>query len=328
MAPKSTTMNIPANLVDQVQKLLALGMAQLNVDSDDEQDDESSTYEAEKILGHRIEKDGTWSFDVLFYGAKDDEEKREWIPDALCDCPHLIKEYIQRKKLKVTNAYLFCRVSTKEQSSCTSTSLESQESELVKASTPAPGVVVRRRIYKISESAYHNIPKTLLEIGQVAMSGDTIYVWRIDRLSRNIITYLAWLENLHNSGVKIVGVSEDLSYADNKLDFIQAILNAQKEAHLLGERVKLSNKHKRDRGDEAVGSLPYGKIYKRVMNLDKLTTKMKLVVDSPEEVLLLLRIKKSKMKPLRMALTLNKEGKYKRNHKWTEGMIKRVRSMD
>jgi DNA invertase Pin-like site-specific DNA recombinase len=88
---------------------------------------------------------------------------------------------------------LFCRVSTKEQTSCESTSLPLQEARLREAAELLNSDA-RLVIHKISGSAYQRIPPQLVEVGEMTSSGDTIMVWRVDRLSRNIVDYLSWLE--------------------------------------------------------------------------------------------------------------------------------------
>ena len=135
----------------------------------------------------------------------------------------------------------------------------------------------------------------------------------VDRLSRNIIAYLSWLEDLDQRGVKIVAHSEGLTYADNKLSFIQGVVDAQKEAALLGERVKKSYERKRERGDERVGGLPYGKKYQAVFNEDRSRTIYKMVLDHPEEILNIRRIKNSMSSSGVLANQLNREGVTKRD---------------
>ena len=45
-------------------------------------------------------------------------------------------------------------------------------------------------------------------------------------------------------------------------------MNAQKETVILGSRIRGSYEHRRDRGDEAVGRLPWGKKYHRILSQD------------------------------------------------------------
>ena len=276
---------------------------------------ESMVAQVRQVINHRINADGVWSFNIMFT-----DKSTEWVVDDKCDCELKIGEYMASRKLRT--AHLFCRVSTKDQASSTSTSLATQETELRSA---VVGGEQRIRVHKLSESAYKRMPHKLSDLGTTAVGGDSIYVWRVDRLSRNICTTLSWVEDLDARGVHLVAHSEGLTYRDNKLAFIQSILDAQKEAALLGQRVKMSYKHKRDRGDEAVGGLPWGKKYHRIMSNNGLNTKCKVVVDNPAELILKTRIKCSNECPTLLAHTLNMEGLTKRGRKWSVSMIKTIR---
>jgi len=278
----------------------------------------SQTLEVSRIKCHKISKDGSWSFLILF---KDGSQ--EWIPDNMCNCSQKISEYLKTKNIRTY--HLVCRVSTKEQASSTSTSLDTQEIDL-RTRCGHGNKNLRIKVYKISESAYKGIPKTLATIGTTALSGDTIYVWRVDRLSRNIIAYLSWLEDLNFRGVNIVAHSECLEYDTNKLGFIQGVVEAQKEAELLGKRIKKSYEHKKARGDERVGGLPYGKIYHSIMNDNGSQVAYKVVVDNTQEVLNIRRIKDSKDHPDILAKKFNREGITKRGRKWNMQMVKRIMS--
>jgi len=268
-----------------------------------------------QVINHRVDDEGGWSFNIMFT-----DNSTEWVVDDKCDCELKIGQYMASRRLRT--AHLFCRVSTKDQASSTSTSLATQEAELRAA---VEGGEQRIRVHKLSESAYKRMPPKLADLGTTAVGGDSIYVWRVDRLSRNICTTLSWVEELSARGVHLVAHSEGLTYRDNKLAFIQGILDAQKEAALLGQRVKMSYKHKLDRGDEAVGTLPWGKKYHRIMSADGLSTARKMVVDHPSEIMLVRRVKGSKVEPATMASTLNREGITKRGRKWSVGMIKAIR---
>ena len=316
------TMDVPKDLFAQLQQHLAtLQMAQNTSPAsvmDDEGDGEFMVGVVKQVINHRVNSDtGEWSFNILFSC-----NNTEWVEDSKCDCEQKIGEYMATRQLRT--AHLFCRVSTKDQASSTSTSLATQEAELrdaVRVSRSAG----RIRVHKLSASAYKKIPPKLEDIGNTAVDGDSIYVWRVDRLSRNICLTLSWVEALHARGVNLVAHSEGLTYRDNKLAFIQGILDAQKEASLLGDRIKMSYKHKRIRGDEAVGKLSYGKKYHRIMTPDGLNTVRKIVVDDIKEIRVKMRVIKGKGCPTRLAQTLNSEGITKRGRKWSAAMIVAMR---
>ena len=161
-------------------------------------------------------------------------------------------------------------------------------------------------------------------MGEACLEDDAILFWRVDRLSRNIVKSLSWMEDLDNRGVTLYSHNENITYKSNKLEFLQCVLDAQKEAKILGERVKLAYKRKRDRGDERVGSIPYGKKYKRVYDDDGNIIK-NIVVDHPEESSIIWRICRSNKKASEIANNLNNEGIYKRNKQWNRMMVMRIK---
>jgi hypothetical protein len=92
----------------------------------------------------------------------------------------------------------------------------------------------------------------------------------------------------------------------------------------LGERVKLAYKQKRERGDERVGGLPYGKKYHRLLREDGMTLR-KTVVDHPDEMAVVDRIMKNGYESAaKLADHLNREGITKRGRKWNRLSVIRV----
>lgn len=325
----NVTMEVPASMVEQLQQYMnALSMTQNATTQpttrseefprDDYEDtEELEQAEVSKIHRHRIKEDGTWQFELSWKKSR----AREWVNDQDCSCEYLISEYLNKQG--ISTAYLFCRVSTQEQAQSTNISLEAQEAELRAAVSTMP--FQRVRVYSISQSAYRRIPTTLRRIGEAALKGDAILVWRVDRLSRNIEEYMEWIKELHEREVMLYSHQESITYAENKIAFLQALLDSQKEAFILGERVKLANKRKRDRGDEQVGGLPYGKRYKRILNPDG-TTHHKEVESHPEEcaiINLVIDMRKT-MGACDIARQLNRDNVQKRGRKWSKGMVERM----
>jgi DNA invertase Pin-like site-specific DNA recombinase len=159
-------------------------------------------------------------------------------------------------------------------------------------------------------------------IGESCRSGDMIFVWRVDRLTRNIEDHLTFIQEINAKNVDIYSHSEGFSYNSDRLRFIQAIVDATKEAELLGKRVRLANNRKRQRGDERIGTLPYGKKYKfdteRGCNV---------VVDNYEELQLIARIKalKNTKSLAEIQEHLYNLGILKRGRAWSVNMIRNVR---
>ena len=293
---------------------------------DRDEEEEAAAAEAEevtvpvctvrRVIAHRQDSRGAFEFKVQWAS----DNRTEWVRDEDCNTGPLISDYLHRHQIKT--AYLFCRVSTKEQASSTSLSLQAQETALRGA---VPAEFQRVRVFSISKSVYTRIPRALAEIGEAATGGDAIMVWRVDRLSRNIIQYLDWCEDLAERGVTIYSQQDNLSYNDDRLAFIQAIVEAQKEAMVLGERVKAAFREKRRRGDEHIGNLPYGKRYKRLMGSDGRTDRMVVISDAVETDIIK-RIRTSHLEtPALMAGLLNNAGIRKRGRKWTPEMVERLR---
>lgn len=325
MSDKSKKVNmvpVPDHLLQQVMSF----MSQLDVQEDSvptPATDPKEEFEVKRVINARV-NGNRWEFQILFT-----DRSVHWVSEEDCSCENKIAEYLEGKGVR-TN-YLLCRVSTKEQASETSTSLKGQEQELraaVAKTIPVSNTKVRTCVYNISGSAYKSIPAIMRKIGSAARSGDSLWVWRVDRLSRNIVHYLSWLEDLSARGVEIFAQSEKLCYRTNKLVFIQRILDAQKESAAIGARVKLSYNRKRARGDERVGSLPYGKRYRRIVAPDGKTIVRKIVEDNPVELDIINDIKKAKGKemPRVTADKLNSSRRFKKGKRWNASMVRRCQN--
>jgi len=178
----------------------------------------------------------------------------------------------------------------------------------------------RVKIIKISKSAYKNVPSELIDISDNVNYGDMLAVYRIDRLSRNIIKFLNELENIHNKGTDIYSVSDEMFYKDDKLEFIQRIVNAQKESQMISKRVKTSNKFKRKVLKHRIGSLPYGKKYGK----NSLTGKQE-IVNNLDEIKTIKFIHKQKGYNNDIANLLNYDGNKKRGRFWSAAMVQNIK---
>lgn len=316
MSSKMVSISVPAGMEDEISKYIEKlhleheGM-EISEDEDESEDDpnERETCEVDKITKHRIDANGEYHFYIKFKGSK-----FEWIKDSDTDCEQSIINY-----KNIPTVYVFCRVSTKGQIGEDHVSLDAQESELLKmANERYPEHRVKS--YKISASAYKSIPDVLQMIGEVAQKGSHILIYRVDRLSRNIVKYLGWLEDLNDRGVGIHAFANKISYDVDKLVFIQSVLDSQKESALISDRIKMSIKKRKERGDEGVGNLVYGKKYFRNVDGGKL-----VIVDNIDEKKTIDYIKQSKKSSALVASLLNKKGLKKRGKKWSLNMINKIR---
>ena len=318
-------MEVPEDIFSQMQaymerlKLTSASKNEVSSNEEEEEEyEEGVNIEVNGVYDHRITSDGIWQFKIGWKKSR----TREWVDDCNCDCEMMIAKYLKGKSIQT--AYLFCRVSTADQATSVNVSLDGQASELRRAAE-AQTIYQRIKVYSISQSAYKNIPKALRRIGEACLPEDGIFVWRVDRLSRNIVKYLSWMEDLNDRNVILYSHHENISYSKNKLEFLQAVLDAQKEAALLGERIKMSYRMKKERGDEKVGSLPYGKKYHRILRPDGGTLK-KTVIDNPEEMVIIDRIMACDYRfSADVADELNSEGIKKRGRPWTRMSVVRLR---
>ena len=216
--------------------------------------EEENRVEVKKIIGHNRSKlTGIFTFKIKFVDGTIED-----VSDLDCSCESVIRNYMEEQKLGRT-VYCVCRVSSKQQVGPRHVSLKVQELRLKKEAGQY-GKNVRTKVVQMSASAYKGIPRMLEEIGECAREGDVIMIYRVDRLSRNIVKYLSWLEDLMERGVEVVAVDENITYRKDKLRFIQCILDANRESEMIGKRVRASIQHRRERGDEWIGGrIPKGK---------------------------------------------------------------------
>ena len=314
----------PGRRTDEVADLAA-GVAEMKVE-------EKATVEGDvdAVIDHRRREDGKWTWHIRWTDGTD-----EWVRDEDCNCEERIATYLRARGIHTT--YCFARVSSKRQAGAKHVSLGSQGRRMMRAVDRA-GIGGRIKLVEAASSAYKSVPRALREIVDAAGEGDTIMVYRADRLSRNVIEFLAWMEEAAQRGVRFVSTSEGVSYSRGQtriqnLRFVQLIVAGSMESAAISDRVNASLEERRRRGDEAVGSLPYGKRYKRV-NVGTPGEHL-IVVDNRMELMVAQRIKRaeraSNAPPVvnfkwaaELAETLNEEGNLKRGRNWSEAMIRAV----
>jgi len=312
------TMFVPQDQAESVRAFMEqLSMSSINTETNAQSSGaikvQGDQCAVKSVMDHRVTSDG-WSFQISWDTGYGKSVPASWVADKDTDCEFAISEYLGSKNIRT--AYCFCRVSTKKQAGGTHVSLDAQSTELQNLSrkeTPNH----RIKICQISASAYRNIPDELVKIGEAAGSGDVIYIYRVDRLSRNIFESLSWIEDLDHRGVVVYSLSENLRYDQNKLAFTQSILDAQKESKLLSDRVNMSIKMRRDRGDH-IGRPKYGMKHFRDTNGSIQVTR------NPDELKIINFITKSSGSPSYIAKSLNSRRMYKRGKKWNKGMVKRI----
>lgn len=324
------TILVPVDKIDEIEKLLGNMQVEQEVEQEvdeveqeqeqEAEQEEFAHYEVLKIVNHKVNNQGEFQYQVVWKGTRGE---KSWVKEEDCNCESLIRAYLA-KVCNIKTVYIICRVSTKEQASSTSFSLKAQESEIRRATTMLTAqsrVVVRA----ISKSAYTGIPQELIEIGSAARKGDTVIVWRVDRLSRNIEKYMSWLSDLNNRGVDIYSHTEQLWYSTNRVEFLQAILDAQKESVALGKRIRLALRAKIERGD-AIGGTPYGKMLTKKLDEQGNTIRVVRSINTAEKqvIKMIKKLHLERTSPANIAAWLNRRGHTKRGRRWNATMVKSV----
>lgn len=280
--------------------------------------EEFSDCEVERVLNHRVYND-KFSFLVKFRGFRDPE----WVSDDDCNCEGLIREYMIENVPETKTFYGISRVSSKSQIGPTHVSLMAQEVKIRESIDQFKNAfqMTRIKMYNITSSAYKGVPTQLKQVAEHSQNGDIVVIYRVDRLSRNIVRFLGLLEDMNDKGVSIYSQSENLWYHNQKLDFLQHILNANRESQNISKRVKLSVGYRKRRGDY-IGSAPYGFKLSRNPNTQSVAK-----IWDPEEQQVIRMIKENvgNLSARMLADKLNEKKLYKRGKAWNPAMIRYIR---
>lgn len=92
---------------------------------------------------------------------------------------------------------------------------------------------------------------------KAAREGDTIYVWKLDRLGRSLMGVLDACEKLHQRGINVVSLTEpiDTTTAMGKAFFQIILVFAELERNMISERTKAGIAKRRAEG--AKGGRPH-----------------------------------------------------------------------
>lgn len=297
-----------------------------SVMTDDDREDLDEEYVVQEIVDHRQESDGSWSFHILWAGY----EEYSWIRESECNCDELIAKYL--KKVGIKTVYIICRVSTNNQSRDGHVSLEMQEADLRETLNNLFGHIdrgtYRIKVISFVGSVYKKTPRPFKDLEKYANPNDLVMAWKVDRLGRNMTTAVAWLNALHNKGVRIFARHENIFYAPDNNAFMRALLEANEESRLISDRVKSALDYKRNRGDR-VGNLSYGLKYTDVLDFNgKIVGKTtgpdlqkQEVLDAFEELAADTTLPNNEI-----ARMLNARGLYKyQGKKWTTNMVRYMR---
>jgi DNA invertase Pin-like site-specific DNA recombinase len=261
----------------------------------------------QEVISHKV-VDGVWSFLIQF-----SDGETQWVKDEDCDCENQIKEYLEKHRLPTH--YCISRVSTKPQRDG-EVSLSTQKHNL---STFAKSTnYIRVKHIEITGSAFRCIPAKLRAVVNASTKGDAIIVYRIDRLGRNVTKFLALLENMEKKGVTVYSIHERLWYHENKMEFVEKLIQSNKESITIGDRVKMSVEQRRRRGDECLGSARYG--YKLCKRDGKVVLD---TINNEQDIINIIKKLNAEFRsPKFIAKYLNENNHLKRGRKWTHVMVK------
>ena len=81
--------------------------------------------------------------------------------------------------------------------------------------------------------------------------GDTLIVWKLDRIGRNVLNTLLYFQKLHDKGVNVKSITDliDLSTAAGRYNFRNILSAAQYEADVNHERTMAGLEAARKRGN-------------------------------------------------------------------------------
>jgi len=199
------------------------------------------------------------SFDFLVNFT---DRTQEWINDNDCNCESLIRPILHKTFPNVKTIYLVCRSTPiRNRDGTMPIAVENQQQQMKNSISNVcyeENVIYRTKITTISQTPYNKIPNILQEISNIAIEGDVFAIYRADRLTRNPSLTFQFIEDMHNNNIKIYSAKQNMWYNNQKIDFIQFIIDANRESEILSVRIRDAFELKKKRGD-IMGRVPFGK---------------------------------------------------------------------
>lgn len=146
----------------------------------------------------------------------------------------------------------YARISTRDQT------VEQQTEILTKAGC--------ERVWVETASGYRADRPELAALLDYAREGDTIVIWRLDRLGRSVKHLLATATDLHDRGIELVSLTEaiDTTSAMGKMVFTVLAALAEFEGNLRRERQELAWANGAQRGRPKVMSVAQTELARRL----------------------------------------------------------------
>ena len=338
MSTRNFTFSIPDDKADKF--LEAFRMMGMTVEETKEEEEEEESVDEKKDYVSEDEDEGeivevefirdhkSYGSDFSFQ-AVDKTGDSWWIDDNDIDtnCEIPIAKYCH--KMRISTVYCFVRVSTDNQTGPEHVSIDTQKEKIMRYYSEHNLVDLRTRVkvIQLTGSAYRNFPTVFREVVDYANRGDSIIVYRPDRLSRNFFDVVPILKQLLDNGIGLHSTDGTLPLSFASLaHWCTHLIDANKESMAIGTRVRDSIAFRRNRGDH-IGTAPYGKRIHKTMSLDgSQVLSVRLVNDSQEQrIIKMIKKMHSNGHTAREILRiLNHRGYKKRGKRWTVGMIRRV----
>jgi len=249
------------------------------------------------------------------------DNRQAWIKESYCKFESLIRPILHKTYPEIKTIYLVCRTKRlgfyhgDEIPKELQTQIETMKNAVSKYQTE--NVEYRIKVIIISKIISKNIPMILYEISGVAQEGDIFAIYRADRLTEDPSLTLQLFEDIHNSGVKSCSIMHNMWYNEQKTDFIQVILNANREREIRSKKLLDVFETKKKRGD-VMGRIPYGKKLVKSGENGKMS-----LVDNEEEQAIIKEIRELKKKMYRYDIVDYINSKYKmRGREFTISNIK------
>ena len=167
-----------------------------------------------------------------------------------------IRDTVKKKEKSTGRVFGYTRVSTDSQSD--NTSLETQK-ERIEAFATSKGTSITGIFQDVASGATLN-RDGLDKLRTTLAPGDSIVVYRLDRLSRSVVDASPLIEDWERQGVSLHSVSEPIETATplGRAMFKMVLVFAQAERELISERVKSGKLKNAQDGGTNGHRTPYG----------------------------------------------------------------------
>ena len=182
-------------------------------------------------------------------------------------------------------AYIYCRVSSKKQTRAESVSLDAQHDAIV-ASAKGIAKGSAKKVIKEVGSGFSGRQEQLKSLIRTMKPESTLYVYSLDRFSRNMQNSLKMLDELTAKKCKLVSITQPLNYEEpgGRMHFMTIISAAECQSRTTSSKVKMANSFKRSQGSH-IGVAPFGyRLEKKTAtHLGKMIKVNKIVEDEEQQ---------------------------------------------